>query len=77
MKFHAKATPDGDGGWKLKGTIEDEEVAAPPLSSLANWLRALDPDEVERVALERCSGLNGSATADLIEVLAEWAEGAS
>ena len=75
MKFTAHASPDlAGGGWTLQGSVEDEE-ATPRLIALANWLRALDPEEVERVALERCSGLGGSATADIIEVLAEWAEG--
>lgn len=72
MNFTAHATPDGVG-WRLKGTI-----ALPQPNSgagFAAWLRALDPEEVQRVALERCTGLAGSGTADIIEVLAEWAEG--
>lgn len=75
MSFTAQAVPDGSG-WKITGSIDTPQPAAPPLSALAAWLRAIEPEELERVALARCEGLGaGSVTADILDVLATWAEG--
>ncbi len=73
--------PQLGSGITVRGTITAEDPPAPPPPPpagllVANWLAALDPGEVERVALERqgFGGLGGgSYTQDVLEVVREMA----
>ncbi len=72
--------PQLGSGITVKGSITADQPASPlpPIGVLVSqWLAALDPGEVERVALERqgLGGLGGgSYTQDVLEVVRAMAD---
>ncbi len=86
MKFNVDLILNGPqlgSGVTVKGSITSDEPAPPasplpPIGTLvANWLAALDPGEVERVALERqgFGGLGGgSYTQDVLATVMGMAD---
>lgn len=62
------------------GTIEGDgivHVVKPAIrAAVADWLAAIDPEELEKAALDRMSGFGGGSTgASMLEVLRGWAGG--
>ena len=62
------------------GTVEGDGIVhvVTPASrdAVAVWLAAIDPDELEKAALDRMSGFGGGSTgAAMLEVLRGWAGG--
>lgn len=53
-------------------------VAPASRATIADWLATIDPDELEKAALDRMSGLGGGSTGEaMLAVLRGWAGGGS
>lgn len=60
------------------GTIEGEGIVhvVKPGPNVGEWLSHIDPDELEKAALDRMGGLDGGSTgAAMLAVLRGWAGG--
>lgn len=67
--------PDGATA-SIVGTIgEPEPAAGLQPSAVAEWLGMIDPAELERIALEAESWIDGSYTAVILSILRGWASG--
>lgn len=54
---------------------DDTEAVKAAFDGLADWLDQIDPDELQREALSRCSAAV-SPTAAILQTLADWVRGA-
>lgn len=68
---HNRLTLELVGGADLEGVAEVHVVRQS--ESIAAFLSAIDPDELEKVALARMDFGDGSVTKMMLDVLVEWA----
>lgn len=59
----------------ISGRITEETEGPDPLGALQDWLARIDPDELERVALEHMSLDGASPGHAILGTLRRWAGG--